>query len=40
MGVIPSEGEESRCENREVTLPDSSTPLCSAQVDGKGVLAR
>jgi hypothetical protein len=35
MGVIPSEAEESRCENYEVTLRDSSNPLCSAQIDGK-----
>src|SRR2546421_322936 len=35
MGVIPSEAEETRCENCEVTLRDSSNPLCSARVDGK-----
>ena len=34
MGVIPSEAEESRCENCEVTLRNSSNRL-HAQVDGK-----
>jgi hypothetical protein len=41
MGVIPNEiatparSDESRCENCEVTLRNSSNLLCSAQIDGK-----